>query len=453
MEGSEAHPDFVLVSWRLAAVMALVLVNGFFVAAEFALVSVRGSRIKALAHGSRSASVAQHLLDHIDRYLSACQLGITMASLGLGWIGEPAVATLLRAGARGLGWSVGWQDPLLHGLAFTLAFVLITVLHMTVGEQAPKLWALHRAVKTSLQVSIPLRIFSMLLNPLVVVINGISNWLLRLVGIRAANLTEPPHTAEELEAVLATSARAGHISKRQLELAENILGIVDLEVRHILVPRVDVVFLSLGNSTEENLRFVRESGHSRFPLCRVGLDTVVGFVHAKDVLGVFMDGKTPDLRRLARKPVFVSDTQPISLLIPQLQKAGSHSAVVVDEHGTAIGLAFLEDAIEEIVGPIRDEFDEELPDVRELPSGVLEVPGRLSLPDAEDRLGLDLEEGHADTIGGHVVELLGRLPHRGDQLELGPYKVTVAEVTRRRITSLRFDPTEPETEDAEPQAG
>jgi CBS domain containing-hemolysin-like protein len=443
MEGPEAISDPEAIAWRLAAVVLLVLVNGFFVSAEFALVTARGTRMEALAAaGSRSARVARHLLDHLDRYLSACQLGITMASLGLGWLGEPAVATLLRSGAHGLGWGVAQEDPLLHGLAFALAFGVITTLHMTLGEQAPKIWALQRAEKTALQISIPLRIFSALFNPLVLMINGISNSLLRIVGIRTAKLDEPPHTADELRSVLATSARAGHISRRQLEFAENILGIVDLEVRHILVPRVDMVYLSLNSQIEENLRIVRESGHSRFPLCRVGLDTVTGFVHAKDVLAVLMEGKTPDLRRLARRPVFVSDTQSISGLIQQLQKAGGHSAVVVDEHGTAIGLAFLEDAIEEIVGPIRDEFDVQLPEVREISPGVLEVPGRLALPDAEDRLDLELEEGRADTIGGHVVEVLGRLPHKGDRLELGPYRVTVLEVRRRRIGSLRFEKTE-----------
>jgi CBS domain containing-hemolysin-like protein len=447
MDGSEANPDTYAIAWRLGAVLLLVLVNGFFVAAEFALVTVRGSRVDALAAtGRRSAQVARHLLDHIDRYLSACQLGITMASLGLGWLGEPAVATLLRSAAHRLGWGVAAGSPLLHGVAFALAFAFITTLHMTLGEQAPKIWALKRAEKTTLQISVPLRIFAILFNPFVIVINGISNALLLLVGIKVTELGEPPHTAEELRAVLTTSASAGHISRRQLEFAKNILGIVELEVRHILVPRVDVVYLSLNTPLEENLRVLRESGHSRFPVCRGGLDTVIGFVHAKDVLGALTDGKTPDLRRLARRPVFVSDTQPVSRLIAQLQKARSHSAVVVDEHGTAIGLAFLEDAIEEIVGPIRDEFDEQPPDVRQLSTGVLEVPGSLSLPDAEDRLELELEEGHADTIGGHVVEVLGCLPHKGDKLQLGPYRVTVLEVTRRRISSLRFEKIEPEAE-------
>jgi CBS domain containing-hemolysin-like protein len=332
-------------------------------------------------------------------------------------------------------------------VAFTVAFLAITTAHMTLGEQAPKLWALQHPERTSLQISYPLRIFSFVLNPFVVAVNSISNAMLHLAGMRGKHFGEASHTAEELQMLLATSAQAGHISSRQRELGENILGMMELEVRHIMVPRVDVAYLSLDRSLEENLRTIRKTGHSRFPLYRNGLDTVIGFVHAKDVLASLLDKTEVDLRRLARRPTFVPDTQPIPRLILQLQQSRSHGAVVLDEHGTAIGLVFLEDALEEIVGPIQDEFDEEPPEVNEVAPGVLEVQGNMALPDAEEHLELELEDAHADTIGGHVVELLGRLPRKRDQLQLGPYRVTVIEVTRRRIGRLRVERIVPEAEE------
>jgi CBS domain containing-hemolysin-like protein len=198
--------------------------------------------------------------------------------------------------------------------------------------------------------------------------------------------------------------------------------------------------LSVQNKDEENVKVVRRSGHSRLPLCRVGLDTVIGIVHAKDVLRVLLDGGTPDIERLARPAMFTSDTQPLSGLIIRMQRGRSHCAVVLDEHGTAVGLAFLEDAIEEIVGTIRDEFDDESPGMRTLPGGAIELPGSMALPEAVDILELAEPEEEADTIGGHVVALLGRLPRRGDELRIGRYRVTVVDVAQHRVGLLRFEP-------------
>ncbi len=445
MTEPETSLDLAKYAWRLAATLFFVGLNGFFVAAEFALVKVRGSRLDALAEaGSTRAGVARHIYGHMDLYLSACQLGITLASLILGWLAEPAVAELLIATAVSLGWTVDPHDPLLHGVALALALTVVTVLHMTLGEQAPKIWAIHRAEGTSLQVALPLRAFAAVFRPFIWVINEISNGILRAAGLSSKELHEGTHNVDELRGILAASAQAGHITGRQREFAENILGIMDLEVRHILVPRVDVTYLSLQNPLEENLRILRESGHSRFPLCEVGLDTVIGFVHAKAVLNAMAQGEEPNLRKLSRKAIFVSDTQPLSRLILTLQRARSHSAVVLDEHGTAIGLAFLEDALEEIVGPIQDEFDQETPDVLELEPGVYELSGSLALPEAADVLDLSMDDlgDESDTIGGHVVALLGRLPHKDDEVRIGRYQAVVSEVARRRVARLRFQPAE-----------
>jgi CBS domain containing-hemolysin-like protein len=440
MEEGQVSLDLFGIAWRLGATLFFVFLNGFFVAAEFALVKVRHSRIRKLVEeGSRRAKVADHLLSHLDRYLSACQLGITLASLALGALGEPAVARLLVAGAGVFGLVLDATDPVFRIVAFGLAFLLITILHMTVGEQAPKIWALQRAEKTALQTALPLRAFALFFRPLVTVVNSISNGILRSVGVSLEHGVESTHSAEEIRSILSVSARAGHISERQREIAENVFRLIDLEVRHILVPRVDVVFLSLQDPPEENLRRIRESGHSRFPLCEAGLDTLVGFVHSKDVLDRLLKGGEIDLRHMARRAVLVPDTQPLSELILDLQMKRSHCAAVVDEHGTVTGLAYLEDALEEIVGPMGDEFDLPAASVHKLGKGQFEVPGSMALPEASERFSLNLEDADEDTIGGHIVALLGRLPRRGDQLTLGSYLVTIQEVTRRRIGTIRFE--------------
>jgi CBS domain containing-hemolysin-like protein len=433
--------------WRLAATLFFVLLNGFFVAAEFALVKVRRARIDALAaEGKTSATVTRHLLEHLDLYLSACQLGITVASLALGWLGEPAVARLIVAGLASIGVAVTEYAGPIRFISFALAFLTITTLHMVIGEQAPKMWALERAESTALGVARGLRAFTSVCRPFIATINQAANSLLRVAGLSMEELRDATHTSDEISAILSASAKAGHISERQREIAENILGIVDLEVRHIMVPRADVVYLSLRNTPEENLATLRSSGHSRFPLCTDDLDDVVGVVHAKDVLALFVDHEEPELRHVVRTAPFVPDTMPLPRLIAELQVNRSPCAVVVDEYGTTIGLAFLENALEEIVGPIQNELDDDRTDIREVARGVLVVNGGMSLPEAADRLGLTIDEASADTIGGHIVAELGRLPKIGDKLTLGSYRVIVLNVDNRRVTRLRFErKTPPET--------
>ena len=428
------------VLWRLGATLFFVVLNGFFVASEFALVKVRRSRLDVLAaEGRAGAATASHLLDHLDLYLSSCQLGITVASLALGWLGEPAVARLIVAAVGALGVEVAADSGMMKLVSFVIAFLTITTLHMTLGEQAPKMWALERAESTAVATSRGLHVFTIVWRPFIVMINAVSNRLLAFTGLSVEEIHEATHTADEISAILTASARAGHISERQREIAENILSIVDLEVRHIMVPRADVTYLSLRQTPEENLALIRQSNHSRLPLCTDDLDDVVGVVHSKDVLGLFIDEKSVDLGQVVRPVPFVPDAMPVPRLIAELQSNKSPCAIVVDEYGTTIGLAFLEDALEEIVGPIQDEFDDERAEVREVARGVLIVNGGMSLPEACDRLGITVDEAAADTIGGHVVAELGRLPKIGDKIVLGPFRVTVLDVDNRRVTRLRFE--------------
>ncbi len=454
----EAHAplDMFGVSWRLGLTLLFVLLNGFFVAAEFALVKVRESRITQMVKaGTRGAPTVQHIIGHLDLYLSSCQLGITLASLILGALGEPAVSVLIIAAAGSVGLDVPTNAGWLPIVSIGLAFAVITILHMTVGEQAPKMWALRRAEGTAVVTGPILRVFTWVFVPFIAAINWISNTMLRMVGLPADLGHESSLSTEEIRSVLSLSARAGHLSDQQFEITENVFRMMELEVRHIVVPRVEIEFLTLGNSLEDNLERMRNSGHSRFALCEVGLDTIVGIVHAKDVLDATLAEGPTDLATLAREPLFVPDTMALSQFLRELQSSRQHCAVVVDEHGTAVGLAFREDALEEIVGPLGDEFDDEVQTIAELDDGGYELPGRTSLPEVEGRLELDLpddEREEEDTIGGHVTARLGRLPHKGDRVRVGRYVATVLDASRRRVNRLRMHLAPEEDEDAEAAA-
>ena len=432
-------PAFALsIPWALALTGLFLFANGFFVAAEFALVKVRAARIEALARrGSRPAKSVLLALDRLDLYLSGCQLGITLASLVLGWLAEPAVAGLIIAGAERLGFHPGDSGPL-HLVALAIALGIVTILHMTIGEQAPKIWAIQRAETASLVIAPPLRLFVTALRPVIWFINSLSNALLRLGGV-TANLGHEVADVEELLALLKGAAKAGYINSRQRSIGENVLNLAVLEVRHVMVPRVDVVYLSTTQSTAQQLELIRSSGHTRMPVCNPDLDSMVGLLHGKDVLEALLGGQAePELAALARPIMAVPDHQPLTRLIPSLQRGHAHCAAVVDEHGTTVGLVFLEDALEEIVGPLHDEFDAQLERWARVAPGVLELAGGLPTPEAADLLELELGDS-ADTIAGVVIDRLGRIPAEGDQLDLPPYKVTILSVQRRRVARLRFE--------------
>ncbi|MFH2005717.1 MAG: hemolysin family protein [bacterium] len=430
------------IGWKLLATALFVFLNGFFVTAEFALVKVRVSRVQAIAaSGSRRAKLVAHLLENMNLYLSACQLGITLASLILGWLAEPAVAAGLKALVAAAGFEI--HAGVLHIVSLALALTIVTLLHMVLGEQVPKIWAIQRAERTSLAIAYPLRFFAAVFSPLIWVVNSLSNGMLRLLGVNPHAAHDGVPDASEIRSILASSASAGHITIRQREFAQNILEFNDLEVRHVLVPRADIVWLSQRATREETLRTIRESGHSRFPLCDDGLDSVIGIVHSKALLVKMADDDNVDVTSLARTASFVPDTMPLSRLIVALQRSHSGCAVVVDEHGTVLGLVYLDDALEEIVGPIYDEFDDAEaaaePMLTRLSEKAVEVSGAMSFPEARQLLQL-VQESEADTIGGFVISLLKALPKKGDRLLIDPYCVTVLSVGGRRIRRLRFDP-------------
>jgi len=411
--------------------LLLVLLNGFFVAAEFALVKVRPTQLDPLvAQGDRRARVARHMVRHLDAYLSATQLGITLASLALGWIGEPAFAWVLEPWIRLI---PGATTALVHSISLTIAFVVITVLHIIVGELAPKSIAIRRSRGTSLWIAVPLYYFYKLTYPAIWLLNHAANGILRIVGIEPLSETELGHSEEELRRLLTDPSQA-EFSKQKGELLDNVFELSHRTARQIMIPRGDVVYLSTKRSVAENLAIARRSGHTRFPLCDGDLDHVIGLVHIKDL---FRAGEPPPEMGVVARPIkFVPETLTVDRLLRRMRRERTHLAAVLDEYGGVSGIVTLENVIEEIVGPIQDEFDTEKPELVRTGDNAYQVSGAMLVVDLEDELGAEFSARDEDTIGGVVVSELGRLPRVGDRVELGRLRFEVLEVDRNRVRTV-----------------
>jgi CBS domain containing-hemolysin-like protein len=454
-----AAPEFPLssgeIAFNLLVIFALVLLNGFFVAAEFAMVKVRGSRIDTLAEeGGRRAKAAAHLLDRVDAYLSACQLGITLASLGLGWAGEPFlamwIAPLLASGGV-------VNETATHVVAGTLAFVIITFLHIVVGEMAPKSLAIRKSEGVTLWTALPLIWFNWLLFPFIWMLNSSANALLRLVGIKPVDEAGEAHTSDDLRVILAHSHRHGHLSRRERLLMEAVLDLPGKVARRVMQPRTAMVVLWADKPLEENIRIAAASGHSRFPVCQGVVGDVIGFVHLKDLYGAQVRGET-DIRRVMRKALFLPENCPLERVLLEFQRRRVHLAIIIDEYGATSGLVTLEDVLEEIVGEIQDESDVELPHIRTIADGVYLVDGLCALDVFADRLELDLSEyqNQADTVAGLFLTLTGAEPRVGQEAFWQGHRFRVEQVEGRRIARLRFEtpaaPTKTESRPAAPMS-
>ena len=434
MHATEPTHAFLLGShFGLLLGLALVALNGFFVAAEFALVKVRPTQLQPrIDAGSYPGRLARHMLDHLDAYLSATQLGITLASLGLGWVGEPAFAWILEPLFRQM---PGASPAFVHSITLTSAFLLITFLHIVVGEQAPKSFAIRRPQATSMWIAVPLYVFYWVTFPAIWLLNRASMGLLRMVGIRPMAGHGSIHSEAEVR-LLVASHQGAQISDDKRALLENVFELFDRVARQVMVPRADVVFLSVSRSLEENLAIARTTGHTRFPLCSGDLDHILGIVHIKDLFRA--EAVPKDLRPIARPVRFVPETTPLDLLLARMRTERLHLAAVVDEYGGVSGVVTLENVIEEIVGPIQDEFDAEKPELIDRGGGVYQVSGSMLVLDLEDELGLELSDRDEDTAAGLVLSELGRRPRVGDRVEIAGLRFEVLEVQGSRIRSLRL---------------
>jgi CBS domain containing-hemolysin-like protein len=428
-------PPMVLLG-KLLAVAALVLLNGFFVAAEFALVKIRSSHLNTMAaSGSKRAGLLRAIKDNLNAYLSACQVGITMASLGLGWLGEPFLARMLQP----LFASAGIESPaVIKSISFALAFSAITFLHIVVGEQAPKILAIRKAMPSALFVSAPLRWFYVIFKPAIGLLNAASNWVLRrILRVEPIAEGELAHSEEELRLIVRESEKSAEVTPLGRELVFNVLDLRDRVVRDIMTPRGEIVYLDVGDDFETNMKKTIESQHTRFPLCRENLDNTIGLVNIKELLPMMRDPH-PDLMNIKRELLPIPEMMPLENLLRLFLSKHAHLAIVVDEFGGTVGLVTLEDVLEELVGDIQDEFDFEKEEFRKISASEFSVDGALGLYELNDLAKIDLESPDVSTIGGYVTHLLGHLPKTGEQVKIDDYLVTVSEADNRRVKQLNF---------------
>ncbi|HTY07387.1 MAG TPA: hemolysin family protein [Gemmatimonadales bacterium] len=435
-------PDsvFSTLGFRLAAVLGLVLANAFFVAAEFALVASRRTRIDAMIQaGDARARAVKQALQSLDRTISGTQLGITLASLGLGWIGEPALADVLAALFATL------PHPLdviaTHSVAVTVAFVLITFLHIVLGELAPKGLALIHPEQTSRWLTGPLMVFTRATNPFIWLLRNSANGILRVLGARRPSERERVHSPEEILMLVEQSGRTGGLDPEDARLIEGVFEFSEKNAREVMTPRTEIVALPADATVEAAADTVAKAGRSRYPVMGESLDDIVGVVHAKDILRALRAGGHEPVSSVARPAFFVPGTREVEDVLSDMKRKKVHLAVVLDEFGGTAGLVTMEDLLEEIVGQIYDEYDRSEPAPAEPASGTAPVlPGSTPIADVNDRYGLSLDPGDYTTIGGLVFGALGRLPKPGDQVRLPGATFEIVAMEGRRVGRLRLLP-------------
>ncbi|MBC8080966.1 MAG: HlyC/CorC family transporter [Gorillibacterium sp.] len=420
---------------NLILVLVLVGINAFFVAAEFALVKIRQSRLQELVNqGNGKAKYALAVTDKLDTYLSASQLGITLASLGIGYIGEPAIAKLIFEPLLS---AVGIENsPVAHVLSFLFTFATITFLHIVLGEQAPKNFAIQRAEGTALLLSGALIIFTKIFKPLIWVLNAASNGVLRIIGMEVP-VEHEAHTEKEIRILLGQSAKSGHINKDELKLFDNIFEFSDRVAREIMVPRTDMECLYTDLPINDNLRIIYQTKHTRYPVADKEKDRIIGFVHITDILTAPQERLT-SLQNFLRPVLTVPESMEISRVLRLMQKRHSQLAIVLDEYGGTAGILTTEGILEEIVGDMQDEFDQnERPEV-EVKGDMISVDGKVLIEELIPIIHLDLDDEEVDSIGGWLFKNLEGDPAIGMQVKFSNFVFEVAEMDRFRILRVNI---------------
>lgn len=422
----------------LFVAVLLVILNGLFVAAEFSLVKARRTKLELLAEeGSRKARMALFGAYHLDAYLSVCQLGITLSSLGLGWLGEPAVAALLRPALEFLGMA---NPTLLSSISVAVGFIIITFLHVVFGELVPKSISIQKAEDTVLFLALPMRFFYFVCYPLVVVMNGISNAILHLAGFSAASESEQTHSPEELHMLIKDSSREGQLEESEGRMLGNIFSFYKKMAKDVMVHRMDVSALDADEGLKGAAKLARGSGHTRFPVYEDNRDNIIGFIHAKDLLLMQPGG---DLRDILREPLYVYETVHLDRLLELMRTNRQQFCVVVDEYGLWQGVITMEDVVEAIVGDIQDEFDNEEPDFTPQDNGAYLVNADLSLDELSAHMAISCHARDTNMykiLAAHVIDELGRIPVMGDSITLCNMRVTVAAMDRNRVRKVLLEP-------------
>jgi CBS domain containing-hemolysin-like protein len=435
VENAVEHLTLGDILLRLVAVILLVLANAFMVAAEFALVGARKSRIDALAaRGNATARVVQHTISHLDRYISATQLGITLASLGLGWIGEATLAVLIDQALAAFGYEI--PGVAVHSVAaITTAFLIITFLHIVLGELMPKSLALLHPELVSMWVVRPLRWFAQLMTPFIWLLNGTANGLLKLIGLRPVEEAARVHSPEELRMLVMQTSAHGLLDETDRAMLAGVFDFHFKKARDVMRPRTEIVALQVDASEAEVWEILRRERYSRYPVYGESLDDVVGVLLAKD-LWLHDRSKPFTLREFLREPLVVPDSRSAERVLDDLRRTRAHMAIVLDEYGGTAGLVTMEDLVEEVVGDIADEYD---PATRSamVSDGVLELAGTMSLIDVRSDHNIPIPEGSWSTLGGYVFSRLGRLPRVGDRVKFPGGELEVVAMDGRRVAAVR----------------
>lgn len=419
----------------------LVFLNGFFVAAEFAIVKVRASQIEIkVKSGSPVAKVAKHIIHHLDNYLAATQLGITLASLGLGWVGEKVMEQIIHNVLTTFGVSASLTASFSATGAPIIAFVIITILHIVFGELAPKSLAIQRPVGIAMGISFPLHVFYLIFRPFIWLLNTLANLILKVFGVSSIDGREAHHSSEELQYLLEQGKESGALDTTEHELIKNVFDFNERVVKNIMVPRTKISAIELDTNQQELLENLVKEGYSRVPVFDETIDKIVGIVHAKDILPLLAAKQELILKDIIRKPYFIPETKKINDLLSELQLKRIQIAIVLDEFGGTAGMVTLEDIVEELVGEIQDEYDEEKPIVEKVSDNEFIVTASASIYDVNEYLPHDLpEDADYDTIAGLVSDVFGKIPEVGDRKDYFGYAFTILKKTEQNIESVKME--------------
>ncbi len=417
-------------------VFLLVFANGFFVASEFALVKIRMTQIaEHVKRGRRFAPLAKHILEHLDSYLSACQLGVTLTSLGLGWVGEPLVAEMLRDPFRAIGIV---NESALHVISFTISFCVLTFLVIVLGEQAPKMFAIQKAEATTFFISFPLQLFYRVFKPAIWILNMSANLVLKMIGINPIRPRELIRSAEELELIVDEGAKSGVLTKTEQELITSIFEFSNTTAKEIMVPRTDVVAINFNTPRERLIQIVTEEGYSRMPVYKESIDNIIGLIYTKDLINLLEHRDLIVLQDIIRPAYFVPGAMKISKLMKDLQERKMHLAIVVDEFGGTEGIVTMEDILEEIVGEIHDEYDEVLKDVEQSADGSALVNAKMDIKDFNEKFSVGIpDDPEYETVGGFLAKLTGHIPEQNEEIRYENLQFTIMKKSQRRVRQVK----------------
>ncbi len=423
-------------------ILLVVLANGFFVAAEFAIVKVRRTQLETrLRAGQRRASVAHHIVNHLDAYLSATQLGITLTSLGLGWIGEPLLADML---GRFLGLTAIFGTQTIHAISFIVSFAMLTYLQIILGELAPRYVALRYPEQAALVLAYPLQLFFRVFRPFIWFLSKSSNVLLHAFGVELVAATELVHSPEELEVIVSEGAKTGVFNKTEQELISKIFEFSNTSARDIMVPRTEVIAVPESISRERLVRLVTEEGYSRLPVFRDSLDNIVGIIYTKDLISMLEHRDLIVLQDIIRPAYLVPGAIKISQLMRELQERKIAMAIVIDEFGGTQGIITMEDILEEIVGEIHDEYDEVLKDIEQSSDGSALVNARIDIREFNEKFAARIpEDQEFETLNGFLTKLTGRIPELHDEIVYENLRFIVMKRSQRRVRQIKVFRTEP----------